>query len=99
LETAAVLCYGTSGWGSYWKLHQCDFTAPVARGVIENCRSALLRHRWLGVCLESAPVRFYGSGGWRSDWKLQQCDFTAPVAGGVSATCSSAMIQNQLLRV
>ena len=49
METAAVRCYGTGGWGSDWKLQQCDFKAPVGVGLTGNCNSAILRHRWLGV--------------------------------------------------
>jgi len=49
METAAVRCYGTGGWGSDWKLQQCDFTASVGGGLTGNCNSAMLRHRWLGV--------------------------------------------------
>jgi len=48
LETAAVRRYG-DGWGSEFKLQQCDVTSPVARCLTANCSSVILRHRWLGV--------------------------------------------------
>ena len=99
METAAVRCYCTVGWGSDWKLQQCDVTAPVTGGLTGNCSSAMLRHRWLGVCLDTAAVRCYGTVGCGSDWKLQQCDVTAPVAGGLTGHCSSAMLRHRRLGV
>jgi len=48
METAAVRCYDTGGWGYDCKLQQFDVTAPVAGGLTGNCSSAMLRHRWLG---------------------------------------------------
>jgi len=41
METAAVRCYGTGGWGCDWKLQQCDVTAPVAGSLTGKCSSAI----------------------------------------------------------
>jgi len=66
-------------------------------GLTGNWSSAMLRHLWLGVCLETAAVRCYGTGGWGSDCKLEECDVTATVAGGLTGNCSSAMLRNRWL--
>ena len=89
--------YGTGGWGSDWNLQQCNLTAPVAVGLTGNCSSAMLRHRWLGFCLETGALRYYGTGECESDWKLQKCNFTSPVAGGLNGNCRSAMLRHRWL--
>jgi len=99
METAAVGCYCTGGWGSDWKLQQWDVTAPVGEGVTGNCSSAMLQYRWVGVCLETAAVGCYCTGGWGSDWKLQQWDVTAPVGGGLTGNCSSGMLLHRWVGV
>ena len=99
METAPVRCYGTGGWGSDWKLQQCDVTAPVGGGQKGNCSSEMLRHRWAGVRLETAAVQCYGTDRWGSDWKLQQCDVTAPVGMGLTGKCNSAMLRHRWLWV